>query len=51
MMQDDLDGAYVSWQCAAFKIGNASVHHILLHIFMDMDAYFYVKQRKNTKDS
>ena len=48
--QDGIDRAYVDWQCDTFMIDNVLMHHILLKIFTDMDAYIYVKQRKSTND-
>ena len=50
MTQDSLDRAYVSWQCNTFKVVKALVYHILSKIFMDMDAYVYMRQRKSRLD-
>ena len=46
MTQDGLNKTYVSWQCDTIKVDNALVHQILSKIFMDMDAYVNLQQRK-----
>ena len=48
--QECLDRAHVSWECDTFKINNTLVYHMLSKVFMDMDAYDYVKQRKSMQD-
>ena len=40
---------YVDWQCDAFNIDNTLVYHNILKIFMDMDAFVYLKQRTSTQ--
>ena len=47
LTQVRLDRAYQDHVCDTFKI-NAFMYLILLKIFMDMDAYVYVKQKKST---
>ena len=48
--QDCLDKACVGWQRDTFKIDNDLVHHILSQIFMDVEAYVKLKQRKGMQD-
>ena len=48
-MTQDLDRVYVNGLCDTFKIYNALVYHILLKIFIDMDANVYMKERKNDR--
>ena len=48
--QENLDKAYLH-QCDTFKINNALVYQILSKMFMNKDAYVYVKQRKGMQDS
>ena len=43
MSQDGLDKAYINYPCNTFKIVNSSLYHILLKMFIDMDAYVHVK--------
>ena len=50
MTQKCLDRVYLSYKCDTFKIDNSLVYQILLKVFMDMDAYVYVKQRKSKQD-
>ena len=49
LSQDSLDRAYLDHQCDTFNIDNALVYQILSNIFMDMDAYVYVKQKKGCR--
>ena len=49
--QEALERVYLDYWCDTFKIDNALVYQILLKMFMDMDAYVYVKQRKEMQDS
>ena len=43
MTQEVLDRVYKNYQCDTFKIDNALVHQILSKIFIDIDAYIYIK--------
>ena len=49
--QNWLDTSYVNIYCNMFKIDNSLVYHILVIIFMDMNLYVYMKQRKSTQNS
>ena len=44
--QGCLDTSYLNWLYDTFTISNAFVYHIFSMIFIDTDAYLYVKQRK-----
>ena len=48
--QDWLDKKHVDHQCDTFKIDNAMMYCILSKVFMDLDAYVAVKQRKSGLD-
>ena len=48
--QETLDRTYLDHPCDTFKINNAMVYQILSKMFMDMDNYIYVKQRKSMQD-
>ena len=50
LSQEALDRIYLDCQCDTFKIENALVYQILSKVFMDMDAYVKVKQRKKMQD-
>ena len=43
LSQDSLNRVYLDEQCDTYKIDNALVYQILSKMFMDMDAYVYVK--------
>ena len=49
--QEALDRIYLDYQCDTKKIHNALMYQILLNMFMDTNAYVYMKQRKGTQDS
>ena len=51
MTQECLDSINLSKKGDTFKIDNALLYLILSKIFMDMDAYVHMKQRKNAQDS
>ena len=51
LTQDVLDRAYPDYWCDTFKINNILVYQTLSKIFIDTDAYIYVKQKKSTQDS
>ena len=51
MTQETWDRAYLSYQVNTFKIHNAMVYQIFSKVLTNMDAYVYVKQRKETLDS
>ena len=48
--QDSLDKVYVDHQTDTFKVDNAMVYQSLSKMFTDMDAFVYVKQRRDTQD-
>ena len=45
-----LDKLYYLYNVYTFKLDNALVYQILSKIFMDTDAYVYMKQRKSLQD-
>ena len=47
LSQKTLESAYLDHQCDT-NIDNALVYQILLKMFMDIDAYVYMKKRKRT---
>ena len=51
LTQKCIDRVYLSWQCDVFNIETAFICQILLKIFMDINAYEYVKHRKSVQDS
>ena len=46
---DYLNRAYVIWQCDVFKINNALVYYILSKVFMDTEAYVYMKKGRECR--
>ena len=50
MTQGCLDSVYLSYQWGTFNIINALLYQICSNIFMDMNAYVYMKQRKSMED-
>ena len=46
--QESLDKAYLDHQCNTFKTNGALVYQILSKVFMDTNAYIYMKQRNGT---
>ena len=50
MTQEYLDRVYLQNQCNTFRINNVLVYQILWKVFMDMDSYVSMKQRKSMQD-
>ena len=49
--QDSLDRVYIDHQTDTFKVDNTMVYQIFSKIFIDMDEFVYVKQRRAMQDS
>ena len=50
LTQNVLYRAYLNYQCDTFKVNNAIMYQTIYKIFMDMDAYVYMKQNKTLQD-
>ena len=49
--QNSLDRIYIDHQTDTFKVDNTMVYQIFSKIFIDMDEFVYVKQRRAMQDS